>query len=107
MSTPEPEITDAAGIQRKAHYGSGRQPWDDIVEAGWAPAFAAGNVLKYVRRAAAKNGEDDIAKAKWYLMRLIARGKDGEQESVNAVARLAMLLTPDEWMALVGVWGSP
>lgn len=36
--------------ERKDHYGTGRQPWDDIVEAGWSPEFAAANVLKYLRR---------------------------------------------------------
>lgn len=40
----------ADGTVRQDHYGAGRQPWDDIVDAGWGPAFAAGNVLKYLRR---------------------------------------------------------
>ena len=63
---------DAPAIgQRAAHYGAGRQPWDDILDAGWGPAFAAGNALKYVRRAAAKNGEDDINKARWYYHELL------------------------------------
>lgn len=62
----EPEIEGIDGTTRKAHYGAGRQPWDDIKDFGWGPAFAAGNALKYVRRAAAKNGEDDLKKARWY-----------------------------------------
>ena len=70
MPTPEPEITAPDGTVRKVHYGAGKQPWDSIVEQGWGAQFAAGNVLKYVRRAAAKNGEDDIAKANWYFTRL-------------------------------------
>ena len=70
MPTTEPEIVDDAGVARKMHYGNRKQPWDSIVEQGWGAQFAAGNVLKYVRRAAAKNGEDDIAKANWYFARL-------------------------------------
>lgn len=66
----EPEIKAPDGTVRKAHYGTGKQPWDIIVEQGWGAAFAAGNVLKYVRRAALKHGEDDIAKARWYWARI-------------------------------------
>lgn len=66
----EREHVAVDGTVRKSHYGAGRQPWDDIKDLGWAPHFAAGNVLKYVRRAAAKNGEDDLKKARWYWAEL-------------------------------------
>jgi hypothetical protein len=66
----EPEFIAPDGTVRKQHYGSGKQPWDLIREANWAAEFAAGNALKYVRRAAAKNGADDIEKAKWYFAEL-------------------------------------
>lgn len=69
MST-EPEFTAPDGTVRKEHYGSGRQPWDDIVDVGWGPEFAAGNALKYVRRYKAKNGADDLEKGRWYYARL-------------------------------------
>ena len=69
----EPGHVADDGSVRKDHYGPGRQPWDDIVDAGWGPAFAAGNALKYVRRAAAKNGEDDLAKGRWYYNEMIKR----------------------------------
>lgn len=69
--TAEPEITGIDGTVRKAHYGAGRQPWDDIKLLGWAPEFAAGNALKYVRRHAAKNGDDDLAKGRWYFAELV------------------------------------
>ena len=37
--------------ERKSHYGDGKQPWDTLCEeTPWAVAFAAGNVLKYLRR---------------------------------------------------------
>ena len=61
------------GTIRKAHYGAGRQPWDDIIDFGWGPAFAAGNALKYVRRHAAKNGADDLATGRWYYGELYKR----------------------------------
>jgi hypothetical protein len=70
LSKVEPERGDG----RKAHYGSGRQPLDDIVEAAWGPAFCAGNVLKYLRRD--KDVEDSRKKAKWYFDFLIMRGND-------------------------------
>lgn len=55
---------------RKAHYGeSGAQPWDLILAAGWGPAFAAGNVLKYLRRS--KNPEHSAESAAWYYDRLV------------------------------------
>lgn len=60
---------------RKKHYGEGRQPWDDIVDAGWAAEFAASNVLKYLRRD--KEHEHSLESAKWYYDRLLdmARGR--------------------------------
>ena len=37
--------------ERKVYYGSGRQPWDVMVgETPWAPYFAAGCILRYLRR---------------------------------------------------------
>jgi phage terminase large subunit-like protein len=56
---------------RQAYYGSTTQPWDLIKALGMAPDFAAGNVMKYVGRYRAKNGLDDLKKARWYLDRLI------------------------------------
>ena len=56
------------GTLRKSRYGAGRQPWDDIKDAGWGPAFAAGNVLKNLRRS--KEPEHSLESAKWYWARL-------------------------------------
>lgn len=66
----EPEIVGIDGTVRKAHYGEGKQPWDVMKELGWAEDFAAANVLKYIMRHAAKNGQDDLDKARWYWDRL-------------------------------------
>jgi hypothetical protein len=57
------------GTIRQDHYGTGRQPWDDIVDQGWAPEFAAGNILKYLRRT--KDPEHSAESARWYWLRLI------------------------------------
>jgi hypothetical protein len=94
----EPEIIAPDGSIRKLHYGSGRQPWDFIVEAGWGSAFAAGNVLKYVRRHAAKNGEDDLKKARWYWEQLRRRVVLEPEPNGYAIcyARLRDLLTVGE-----------
>lgn len=108
---PEPEIQDANGLARKAHYGDGRQPWDDIKVLGWAPAFAAGNVLKYIRRHAKKNGADDISKARWYYARLLEGCEmpthdTGRWEFLlydEAMRKLKSTLTDDECMLLANV----
>lgn len=65
------EFTAADGTIRKAYYGAGRQPFDDIVSAGWGPAFAAGNVLKYLRRD--KDQEHSLRSARWYWREIVNR----------------------------------
>lgn len=57
------------GEQRKTHYGEGRQPWDEILDALWAPEFAAGNILKYLRRV--KDPDHSLESARWYYARLV------------------------------------
>lgn len=60
------------GTVRKSYYqtdAKGRQPWDVILDASWAPEFAAGNVLKYLRRAKGSDA-DDVVKALWYFTEL-------------------------------------
>ncbi len=56
------------GTTRPPHYGDGVQPWDTIVRLNWAPHFAAGNVIKYLRRT--KDVEDSRRKAIWYYREL-------------------------------------
>lgn len=72
---PNREAPGLDGSVRKAHYGPGRQPWDDIVEAGWGPAFAAGCVLRYLRRDKAQ--AHSLESARWYYRQLYRRGADG------------------------------
>jgi hypothetical protein len=99
----EPEHVAADGSTRKSHYGTGRQPWDDIVDLGWGPAFAAGNVLKYLRRT--KDPDADLKKARWYFEWLWKRAalnsgfldSDSENDLARlALARLRAILTTDE-----------
>lgn len=101
----EPEVHDANGVARKAHYGEpGKQPWDLGVEAGWGPEFAALCALKYVRRAASKNGDDDLTKGRWYFARLeeFASASATRPNTVNELrarailATLLRMLTPEE-----------
>jgi hypothetical protein len=102
----EPEIISTIdGTTRKAHYGSGPQPWDHIKAAGWGPEFAAGNTLKYVRRYANKNGADDLEKGRWYyneLIRMCAASEDSWKQAASVFLRLELLLTQDERKLLRG-----
>src|SRR5262245_49677170 len=91
------------GTQRKAHYGSGRQPWDDIKAARWGPAFAASNVLKYKRRT--KDPAHSHESAQWYWDRLnemIADRSDmaTQRAAMDAKRHLMSLLTDDEFQSL-------
>lgn len=60
--------TGEDGTVRKAHYGDGRQPWDDMVDLGWAAHFAAASILKYLRRS--KDPEHSLESAQWYYNQL-------------------------------------
>lgn len=84
---------------RKEHYGAGRQPWDEIKDAGWAPAFAAGNVLKYLRRDKAR--EHSIESARWYWDQLhqMVHG-DRESDTGEIIVKLRSLITDAELMVL-------
>lgn len=65
---PNRDEPGADGTVRKAHYGSGEQPWDTILSQGWGPAFAAGCVVRYLRRD--KAVEHSLESARWYFDRL-------------------------------------
>jgi hypothetical protein len=97
-SMREPERGDG----RKAHYGAGRQPLDDIVEQGWGPAFCAGNIVKYLRRD--KQVEDSRAKAKWYWDFMVAQQFTADRAQwIDAINNLRILvLSTDETNFLTG-----
>lgn len=53
--------------------------------------FIEGSIVKYVCRHSAKNGLEDLKKARWYLDRLIA---NEESKMVPTSARVNMLNMP-------------
>lgn len=104
-ANPLAPVRDGQGDSepRKSHYGDGIQPWDVILLSGWGPAFAASNVVKYLRRT--KNPEHSAESAVWYYDRLV-EGCAGffcmkaptttKMEWQNALDRLELLLTTEE-----------
>lgn len=88
------------GTPRKTRYGMGKQPWDYMVKLGWAPHFAAGNVLKYLRRE--KDREHSIESARWYYARLTEEAIAGAYEWDTARLQLNALLTDEEKALLHG-----
>lgn len=102
LQTDEKVVGDTV---RKTYYGAGRQPWDDILAQGWGPEFAAGNVLKYIRRI--KTPEDDLKKARWYAEELskMCEKDDGSGYhfvAIDVATNLFGLLTDEEKESLKG-----
>lgn len=92
-----PLASTLPNTDRKAHYGTGRQPWDDILDLGWAPEFAASNVLKYLRRS--KDPEHSQESALWYLdkLKLLAEGHgDDNIHARDVLNQLLGVLTIEE-----------
>lgn len=63
-------------VNSPAHYASGAIECIDAIEASMTPeefqGYCRGNLMKYSWRYRNKNGVQDLAKARWYLDRLIA-----------------------------------
>jgi hypothetical protein len=89
---PNRAIPGVDGTIRKAHYGEGKQPWDFIVEAGWAPEFAAGCVLRYLRRT--KDPTHSLESARWYFARLGELAERGHAKYV--LGQLRSMLIAEE-----------
>lgn len=96
---PDRKETGQDGSVRKAHYGEGRQPWDDIKAAGWAPEFSAGCILRYLRRT--KDSEHSIESARWYWARLQEMSMQGNGRARNVLFQLNMMLNSDEKLILI------
>lgn len=64
-------------INHPPHYRQGKIECIDAIEAALTPeefaGYCKGNVLKYVWRERHKPGGDSLAKAEWYLRRLLAK----------------------------------
>jgi len=67
-------------IQNPAHYTAGSIECIDAIEAALTPeeyrGFIKGNVIKYNWRERHKGGNESLAKAAWYIERLLAYGKE-------------------------------
>ena len=63
-------------VNQPEHYRQGEIECIDAIEAALTPdefrGYCKGNILKYVWRERYKGGAESIAKARWYLQRLLA-----------------------------------
>lgn len=61
-------------VDHPSHYVSGEIECIDAIRSALTPdewrGFVKGNVIKYCWRERYKNGDEDIAKAAWYLVNL-------------------------------------
>lgn len=69
-------------VNRPVHYASGKVECIDAIESATQnlsglEAVCTANVIKYVWRWKAKNGLEDLHKARWYLDKLIATATQG------------------------------
>ena len=67
--------SDVDMVNSPPHYTSGDIECIDAIRAALGPegfkAFCRGNAIKYNWRSSLKNGVEDIAKARWYMDKLI------------------------------------
>lgn len=61
-------------VNHPPHY-SGHPSGIECIEIVRGMSFDAGNAVKYIYRAARKNGRQDIEKARWYLLDAIEHGE--------------------------------
>lgn len=63
-------------VNQPEHYRQSEIECIDAIEAALTPeefrGYCKGNILKYVWRERHKGGAESIAKARWYLQRLLA-----------------------------------
>ena len=93
-----------------AHYQKGGVECIEAIEASMSKeafkGFLKGNCIKYIYRYENKNGAEDLKKAEWYLLRLIALREDEEtmaketiRNSSKTVAEAIANYDPDAYMA--------
>ena len=93
-----------------AHYQKGGVECIEAIEASMSKeafkGFLKGNCIKYIYRYENKNGAEDLKKAEWYLLRLIALREDEEtmakvtiRDSSKKVAEVIANYDPDDYMA--------
>jgi hypothetical protein len=90
-----------------AHYQKGGVECIEAIEASMSKeafkGFLKGNCIKYIYRYENKNGAEDLKKAEWYLLRLIALREDEETMAKKIMKITEEVLTtnydPDDYMA--------
>ena len=67
-------------VNNPPHYTGGTVECIDAIESALTPdefrGYCKGNVIKYVFRERMKGGDEDLAKARWYLDALIGKEID-------------------------------
>jgi hypothetical protein len=92
-----------------AHYQKGGVECIEAIEASMSKeafkGFLKGNCIKYIYRYENKNGAEDLKKAEWYLLRLIALREDEEtmaketiRNSSKTVAEAIANYDPDDYL---------
>ena len=76
-------MKDYDSVDNPAHYNKGGVECIDAIRGSMSAdafrGFLKGNVMKYVFRYEAKNGLEDLRKARWYLERLIGEVEADEK----------------------------
>lgn len=100
------ELAPDRGDGRKVHYGEGKQPLDTMLEMGWAPHFAAGSIIKYLRRT--KSPEHSLESARFYYKLLVDKAVDARKPGNpmwatavgelwnSTLIKLLTVITPEE-----------
>ena len=89
-----------------AHYQKGGVECIEAIEASMSKeafkGFLKGNCIKYIYRYENKNGAEDLRKAEWYLLRLIALREDEETMAKEIMAITEEVLSanydPDDYL---------
>jgi hypothetical protein len=89
-----------------AHYQKGGVECIEAIEASMSKeafkGFLKGNCIKYIYRYENKNGAEDLRKAEWYLLRLIALREDEETmaKEIKAITEevLSANYDPDDYL---------
>ena len=89
-----------------AHYQKGGVECIEAIEASMSKeafkGFLKGNCIKYIYRYENKNAAEDLRKAEWYLLRLIALREDEETMAKDIMAITEEVLSanydPDDYL---------
>jgi hypothetical protein len=73
-----PDAADGTAVSGPSYYTDGKVECIDAIESATShltgiEAFCTANAIKYLWRWKKKNGGEDLAKARWYIDRLLER----------------------------------